>query len=309
MVRIVSLVLSVIALQVSAQQVNQRIDASGATSITIENQQGEVVVTSWQQEVVELEGQISDEAKRFIFERQGNQIVVKVIMPNHNHWNNTHNSTLTLKVPHNLRLSFNGISSDISISDMEKSSAIKTVSGNINVNNLAELVDLSSVSGDIKSRGLSGKISISSVSGDIDDRASQGRINLSVISGHLVSHSQAEEVSVNSVSGEVSLTLAKVNELSITTVSGDADARLSLNDNGLLKVDSVSGDISIQFDNNVQASFKMRANAGGDLINRLTDDKVQEAKYGPSSKLYFNTGNGSATVKASTVSGDIKVSR
>nr|WP_241242447.1 DUF4097 family beta strand repeat-containing protein [Thalassotalea sp. G2M2-11] len=192
---------------------------------------------------------------------------------------------------------------------MEKSSAIKTVSGNINVNNLAELVDLSSVSGDIKSRGLSGKISISSVSGDIDDRASQGRINLSVISGHLVSHSQAEEVSVNSVSGEVSLTLAKVNELSITTVSGDADARLSLNDNGLLKVDSVSGDISIQFDNNVQASFKMRANAGGDLINRLTDDKVQEAKYGPSSKLYFNTGNGSATVKASTVSGDIKVSR
>ncbi|WP_206486488.1 DUF4097 family beta strand repeat-containing protein [Thalassotalea sp. G2M2-11] len=304
-----SLVLSVIALQVSAQQVNQRIDASGATSITIENQQGEVVVTSWQQEVVELEGQISDEAKRFIFERQGNQIVVKVIMPNHNHWNNTHNSTLTLKVPHNLRLSFNGISSDISISDMEKSSAIKTVSGNINVNNLAELVDLSSVSGDIKSRGLSGKISISSVSGDIDDRASQGRINLSVISGHLVSHSQAEEVSVNSVSGEVSLTLAKVNELSITTVSGDADARLSLNDNGLLKVDSVSGDISIQFDNNVQASFKMRANAGGDLINRLTDDKVQEAKYGPSSKLYFNTGNGSATVKASTVSGDIKVSR
>ncbi len=249
---------------------------------------------------------VDDEAERLIFEKSGNRINIKVELPNRGSWNSD-GSELTIHMPANLRVNFESISSDVELQNLTYDITVKTVSGDIKATKLSENIELSSVSGTIKTSQLQGKINLATVSGDIEDKDSNGRLKLHAVSGEIKSESKANEVFVNNVSGDTELNLSKVSEFKMSAVSGDTKVDLFLQKNGVVKASSVSGSIKLDFQNDVAADFRLKANAGGDLINKLTKHKAEEAKYGPSSKLYFQTGNANASVRVSTVSGDVVV--
>ena len=298
-----------VALQCFAgEKIDQSLPANNANNVSIENLRGEVSIVGWDKSEVKVTGELDEQAERLIFEQQGSHIIIKVVVPRRrgNNWNNE-GSDLTINIPKDLRVNFNGVSSDVIVENFTKNVEVKTVSGDIEAKQLSERIELVTVSGSIKSRDLSGNIRLSTVSGDINDKNSTGKIRLKVVSGDIHTTSSATEVYVNNVSGSVEFSLAEVDELVASSVSGDIEGILSLNDSGFVKLSSVSGDMEIGFQSDVSASFKMNANAGGDLINKLTSDKAQRAKYGPSSKLNFQSGNGNGSVRASTVSGTIIV--
>lgn len=293
---------------VAGEQVDESMSLGNAKSVTIENLRGEVKVTGNSGDTVSVSGELDDKAKGLTFEKSGSRIIIKVEIPhnNHNSWG-ADGSNLVIELPKHVRVSFKGVSSNIDIDNFTNGAEIQTVSGDVKANTLMEQVELVTVSGDIDSRNLSGKLRLSSVSGDIEDRNSKGRANFKTVSGSLESNSSANEISAKSVSGDIDLHLEKIDELIVSTVSGSFNGNLSLSDKGLLKMSSVSGNLEVDFKNDVQASFNLKTNAGGDIVNRLTSAKAKRAKYGPSSKLSFETGNGSSSVRASTVSGRIVV--
>lgn len=308
--KIITVLLVGITLQgYAGEMVDKRLSAEDVNSVSIENLSGDVTIIGWDKKEVTVNGELDKNAERFIFEKQGSNIKIKVVMPhNNNHGWHGGGSTLTIKMPKDSRMNFSGVSTDIIVDNLSSSTEVNTVSGDIKATNLKKHVELSTVSGSIKSQNLSGKIRLSSVSGDIKDNNSQGRLILKVVSGEIESRSQANEVFVNNVSGDIELALDKVDEFEVSTVSGEVKSKLTLNDSGVVKLSSISGDIDMRFQSSVQANFRLNASAGGDLENELTSDRAKSAKYGPSSKLYFQTGNGSASFKANTVSGTIKLS-
>jgi len=308
--KITIVLLASITLQAYAgEMVDKSMSAKGVNNVSIENLRGDVTIIGWDKKEVSVKGELDDKAERFVFEKQGSTIKIKVEMPhNNNHGWHRGGSTLTVKIPKDSRMNFSGVSTDVILSNLTSSSEVHTVSGDIKATDLKKHVELSTVSGSVNSQNLSGKIRLSSVSGDIKDNNSQGRLILKVVSGDIESKSQASEVFVNNVSGGIELELDKVDEFEVSTVSGDVNSKLTLNDSGVAKLSSISGDIDIRFQSKVQANFRLNASAGGDLENELTNDKAKSAKYGPSSKLYFQTGDGSASFKANTVSGTIKLS-
>jgi len=310
LIKVCGLALAVASAQVSAgEKISETLSIDSATSVSIENLRGKVSIIGWEKDIVSVVGELDDKAEGFIFEKDGNDIIVKVEMPhNFNSGWGDHGSKLTINVPNDIRVDFTGVSSDVKVADLAKRTEIKTVSGDIEAREVEEHIELTSVSGNVNSHNLAGKINISTVSGDVKDKKSTGRLSLKSVSGNIYTDSKATEISLTSVSGEVDFTLAATDELVLSTVSGDIDGSLSLENDGLLKMSSVSGDIEVKFTNDVQASFRLKSNAGGDLKNGITDDRMQRAKYGPSAKLSFETGNASASVKGSTVSGRIKVS-
>ena len=295
----------------AGEQIDKSLTLDNVSSVNIENLRGNVTVIGWDKDTITVKGELEDDAEGLTFKQSGSSVKIKVELEksNHNYWGgNDKGSELTIHMPKNIRVSFDGVSSDINVENLHASAEVKTVSGSIVAKNLSERIELSSVSGDIDSRKLSGKISLASVSGDVTDRESNGRLSLRAVSGEIDSKSTAKEVSVENVSGDIQLALNEVDELSVSNVSGDFSASLSLNDDGVVKMSSVSGSLALKFQKGVQASFKLSASAGGDITNRITSQKAEDAKYGPSSKLRFETGNANATVRASTVSGSIKVS-
>lgn len=291
---------------IAGEMVDESLNISGVTSVSIENLSGEVIITGWDKASITVTGELDDKAEKLIFEQVGNTINIKVELPNHGSWNST-GSDLVIHMPATLRMNFDSVSSDVELNNLTHSVTVKTVSGDIKAKNIAQHIELSSVSGNIKTKALQGKISLATVSGDIDDNNSSGRIQLQAVSGEISSKSSANEIVVNNISGNTELSLDKVDELRISTVSGDSDISLLLQDNGVVKASSVSGIVALNFQQSVAADFRLKASAGGDLINKLTSDKAEHAKYGPSAKLYFQTGNANGSVRVSTVSGDVVV--
>ncbi|WP_170246317.1 DUF4097 family beta strand repeat-containing protein [Colwellia hornerae] len=295
----------------AGQQIDKSLTVSDVSSVNIENLRGNITVIGWDKGTISVKGELEDDAEGLLFKQEGSRVKIKVELENksNNFWgNNAKGSVLTIHMPKNIRVSFEGIASDINFENLHASVEAKTVSGNIQAVNLSERIELISVSGDIDSSQLSGKVSLSSVSGNIKDRQSRGRLSLRVVSGEIDAQSAAKEVMIENVSGNINIGLNETDELSVANVSGDFSGTVSLNDGGVVKMSSISGGLALKLQKNVQASFRLSASAGGDITNKITTQKSNKAKYGPSSKLYFETGSANANVRANTVNGNIRVS-
>lgn len=293
-------------LSMAGEMVDEVLSSNGVNAVTIENISGEITIIGWDKESVTVKGELDDKAEKLIFEQEGNTINIKVELPSYGSWNSD-GSELIIHMPANLRVNFESVSSDVELKNLTNNVTVKTVSGDIKATELSKRIELSSVSGNIKTKSLQGKITLATVSGDIDDNNSAGHMQLQAVSGEITSTSRANEVFINNISGNTEVNLVQVDELRVSTVSGDTKVSLHLQSNGVVKASSVSGAVELDFQNDVAADFRLKANAGGDLINKLTKQKADHAKYGPSSKLYFQTGDASSSVRISTVSGDVIV--
>lgn len=295
----------------AGEQVDKVLAADDITEINVDNLRGYITLVGWDKKQVKVVGELDDKARKLVFKQKNSAINIKVHVPkNSSTYNNNRNgSKLTIYAPKQVRVDANGVSSDYKVSGFLSGTDIKTISGDITANDLSGYIELKTVSGDISAQNLSDKIELSTVSGEIQDRNSQGRLAVKAVSGDIDVLSKATEVSVEAISGNISMNLNNIDELSITTVSGNAESRLALNDRAVVKTTSVSGDIDLSFTRPVSASFRFNASAGGQLVNKISSVKADKAKYGPQSKLTFEVGNGSASVKGHTVSGRIKVSQ
>ncbi len=296
----------------AGEKVDQQLNVAANSNITIENVRGKITITGWNKNEVSVTGELDEKAEKFIFEKNDNGILIKVVTPRdigHGSYSNEDGSNLVINLPQNARVNFDGISTDVKAKNLQHGSELKSVSGDIVAVNLADHIEISTISGDINTIDLSGKISLNSVSGEISDKNSQGRLRIEAVSGNIAAISNANNVSAHAVSGEIKLNLQKVDELELNTVSDDVNVILSLNNDGIIKANSVSGDINLFFQNNVQASFRLSSSVNDDIVNKLTDKKAKTAKYGPGASLNFATGNGNGSVRINTVSGDIKVAK
>jgi len=290
----------------AGEKIAQSLPSDEVTNIVIDNHSGLVNVIGWNKDKITITGELDKQAEKLIFEQSGAQIRIKVEYDNIDSWT-SEGSQLTVFMPKDVRMSFSSVSSDLTLKNLHGGIEAVTVSGDISANEASNNIELSSISGKIESDNLSGKISLSAVSGDIKDNNSTGRLQLKAVSGEVEVNSKASEVFFNNVSGNSDLNLTDVIELRMSTVSGDIDANIKLKEKALIKVSSVSGDLDLVFQKDISADFRLKSNVGGDLVNKLSAEKAIHSEYGPGAKLNFQLGDGSSTVSATTVSGNVKV--
>jgi DUF4097 and DUF4098 domain-containing protein YvlB len=134
--------------------------------------------------------------------------------------------------------------------------------------------------------------SITSVSGDIEISNIKGELNTKSVSGDVSVKGAAGAVNAASVSGDV--------EVEIRSLEGTDGA-------GNMEFNSVSGDVEVKLPGNLDADVKI-STLSGDLKTDFPL-QVEEKKRGPGRSASGRLGNGSRTLKLSTVSGDINLSR
>ncbi|QBY03843.1 hypothetical protein E2K93_05360 [Thalassotalea sp. HSM 43] len=303
------------ALITSAHAENQSVDERKAVAadarVKIDNLRGKVTIIGTDDDEVWVKGRLDEKATDFVFTVDGKRVTIVVKMPkqmNSSFWDNQAKETdLVINLPKTADVSFKGVSSDVVVSNIHNDTSIKTVSGSIDAKNLSKDIELESVSGNVDTNNLDGHIRLSTVSGDINDKNSKGILNYHAVSGDIDAQSVSSEVTASVVSGELDIELEQVKDANLSSVSGNVDAKVELSDNGLLRLSTVSGKVELAMQKGVNADITVNSNAGGRIINKVSDDEVDKAKYGPSSKLETRLGNGSALVKASTVSGNVVV--
>lgn len=255
--------------------------------VTIDNLRGEVDIRGWDRDEVAVTGELDDLAEGLDFEVDGRNVLIKVRMPKRDvNWGD--GSDLIVRLPVASRVSFEGVSSDVSIEGTRDGARLRTVSG------------------DIEGRDVGGQLLVNSVSGDVDITGASGRASISTISGDIELSSVGRELQVDTVSGDVEIELADFDRLAGRSVSGSLEMSGRLLDAGRIQLGSVSGDIRLDLVTPVNAELEVEAGIGGSIYNDITDDKPRDV-FPARQELVARAGNGSGRIRVETVSADVRL--
>lgn len=292
------------------ETINKALEVKSNTRVYIDVPRGDVKINGWRDQKVNVKGFVDEKAEFFIFEKNNEELFIKVKLPRKYHRDHDDEaSNLEIQVPVTSQVTFKGVTTDLIASELENGLDAGTFSGDIRLKEISSRIAVETVSGDLEARDLSGKIKIRSISGDIIESGSTGVMNVQLVSGDLRSESNVSHLNVNSVSGDSRVKLQNVEDIQIKSVSGDINAELDLSDKGQIVGSTVSGDFYLKFKSMPDANFTLDTSAGGDITNRLTDDQPSSKLFVPREHLEFQTGEGKGEVDLSTVSGELIITK
>lgn len=274
-----------------AEDVDRTIDAAADGHVEISNISGSITVSGWSKKQVEVTGTLGRNVKELIFERDGDEIIIKVKVPgNSGHHGHGFDSDLRIKVPQGSSVDVGTVSADIDVTDVTGDQGLSSVSGDITTESSGANVEAESVSGDVD------------IAGDNAD----GETRASTVSGDLTLTRIAGEVLAETVSGDIDIDAASFKRAKIGTVTGDIDYRAGLDKGGRLEVETVNGGVDIEFIGDVSARFDIDT-FNGEIRNCFGPKAERTSKYAPGWELEFTTGDGDGRVDISTLNGDVKI--
>lgn len=287
--RLITTILAcLLATTVFAEEVNRKIDASRDGHINVSNISGSVTVNGWTRNEVEVTGTLGRNVEELIFERDGDDILVKV------------------KVPKN---GGRGIDSDLRISVPQNSSIdIGTVSADIDVTNVTGEQSLHTVSGDVTTEFTGADLTAESVSGDVEvsgDNA-DGEIEANTVSGDVTLFRVGGEVVGESVSGDVIVDEGAFTRAALSTVNGEIVFQGELRKDGRLSIETINGSVDVDFAGDVSARFEVDT-FNGQIRNCFGPKAERTSKYAPGWELEFTEGDGDGRVEISTMNGGVNI--
>ncbi|MCF2947670.1 hypothetical protein L0668_06095 [Paraglaciecola aquimarina] len=297
----------------AGQIVNESVQAEANGYVKIEHINGQAKVRVWDKSEVKVQGNLSERTKEFIFERDGNEVVIKVKVNNSSgwkSWGSDKGDDLEIYVPKMSQVYYSSVNAKVDIEGVKGSATIDTVNGAISAKNLAGRIRIESVNGQVLADELAGSVKIETVNGDIRSKSRNGKKDqYNSVNGDIDITSASAQVSLETVNGDSQLVLEQVQQLNISSVNGDLVAKMDLTKDGEVDASSVGGDISLYFQEGVSVKFDIEAHADGSISNKLSKHKMQKANYGPSRWLEFSLNGGNARVNVTTVNGDIELER
>jgi len=277
-----------LAAAASENTVDRTVNAHPTGDVLISNVSGSVDVRGWDRNEVQVKGQLDEDVERVDVDTSGGRTTIKVILPRNSH--NGGDAMLEIQVPRGSVLEVSAVSADITSRGVLGTQRLKTVSGEITAEISGDDSEVRSVSGDlsVKGNGKPGSLRVSSVSGSLELTDSAGKLD------------------VVTVSGDARVQMGDTSEVNARTTSGTLELRARLLRDARVSVEGVSGDINLDLGDAAGLALEIES-FSGDITGCLAGDAERVSKYGPGVRLNTRTGDGSARVRAKTLSGDIDI--
>ena len=267
---------------------NKTIDASDDGVVSISNVAGSIEVVGWSRSAVKVEGTLGDDVEELIFERDGDEIMIKVKVPR-NHGRDIA-SDLEISVPKDSSLEIAGVSADIDVEGVLGEQEMATVSGDVSTRGVADDVEAASVSGDVEVRGtgVASETEAATVSGDVE---------LTGLAG---------EVEAESVSGDVTITGGAFDDAHLESVNGNLTFHGELQKGAELGMESVNGTVEVILNGKISAEFDIET-FNGRIKNCFGPKPERTSRYSPGLELSFTQGDGDASVAIETLNGGVRI--
>ncbi len=279
---------SLLAATVFAEEVDRTIDAAADGHVNVSNISGSITVHGWSRDSVEVTGTLGRNVEELIFERDGDEIVIKVKVPKKG--GRGIEGDLRISVPQNSSLDVGTVSADIVITDLAGEQSLHTVSGDVTTEYTGADMFAESVSGDV----------------DVSGNNADGETETSTVSGDITLFRVSGEVAADSISGSVIIDEGSFSRVDLGAVSGDVVFQGELLEDGKLSVDTVTGGVDVDFVGDVDAKIEIDT-LNGDIRNCFGPKPERTSKYAPGWELEFTEGDGSGEVEISTVNGGVSI--
>ncbi len=272
----------------AAENVNETLDAAADGEVTISNVSGSVEVHGWSRNQVEVTGELGSGVEELIFERDGDEVIIKVKLPYRG--SRSGSAELLINVPEASSLQINTVSADIDIGDVHGELRLESVSGDITAEVFGPEIDAGSVSGDIEVQG--------------DNQSIKARLH--TVSGDIVAENLSGELRSETVNGEINVIKGSFARISGETVNGEIVFRVGLLEGGRLDAETVNGAVDVNFGGEVSARFDIET-FNGNIRNCFGPEPVRTSKYAPGRELKFTEGSGEGRVTINTLNGSIGI--
>ena len=175
-----------------AEEIEKRAQADPRGEVVIANVAGDVQVTGWDRNEVQVVADLADERARLDFTSSGGRTTIEVVLPKGRSY---HGSTdLVVRVPRNSSLETNTTSADQTIKDVRGMQRLVSVSGMIQTELYNDEVQVKNVSGEISVRGHNGK----------------GTLRARTVSGDLRLQDIGPEMELDTVTGDMNVRVAEI---------------------------------------------------------------------------------------------------
>jgi DUF4097 and DUF4098 domain-containing protein YvlB len=281
-----------LAFPVMAESISQTLDADDDGYVLIFNTAGSVEVSGWSRGSVEITGRLGDDVEELIFERDGDEIIIKVKSPSSSSgWGrNDITSELVIKVPQNSSLEIATVSADIDVTGVRGEQEIQAISGEVTLEVFGEDIQVESISGDV----------------DVTGDGSDAEFEIESVSGDIVARRISGDVAAGSVSGDVTIREGSFDRVQLETINGDIYLGAVLRDGGRLDIESVNGDVEVQFGGEVSARFDIET-FNGDIDNCFGPKAQRSDRYTPGLELSFSEGSSDGRVSIATLNGGVEI--
>ena len=274
---------------VQARDIDQRVAADPGGQVVVNNVVGRVNVEAWDKAEVAVTGSIDSGVERVDVLRDGSRVTVRVVLPTTNSRRDA-DADLVIRVPKGSALEVTAVSADIGVREVAGALRLKSVSGEIVAQGVMKDSEFKSVSGDIR----------------VTAAAPAARLIAYSVSGNLVVDDLAGELEATTVSGDLLLDLGTITNLRLRSTSGDARLGGRLAKGARVDFESVSGDLTAKL--TAAAGFSVEADTfSGSLSNCFGVKSAAASQFGPGERMSLTRGEGSARIRAKTMSGDVRI--
>jgi DUF4097 and DUF4098 domain-containing protein YvlB len=264
--------------------------------IVIHNVKGEVRVSGWNQNRVQVDGTLGEGAKPLQISGDADTLDIRVEPTGKSGWfgfssdNEMGPSVLDVHVPHAAALEVHVVSAPVDVTGMDgRSLQVNTVSGRVHLDAHAGAVKVGSVSADVDLEGAADGLDVQTVSGDVQAGTLNGDVNAQTVSGDLLLHGKTlNQVNLGTVSGGIQLdaaALAPGASWKVDTMSGDVRLGLPESTSAQIKADTFSGNLHSDF------------------------GKPNGSEHGPGEHLGTKVGSGNGSIVINSFSGDVHINR
>ena len=273
-----------------AEEVDRILDASADGEVDISNIAGSVTVHGWSRDQVEVTGTLGRNVDELIFERDGDDVTIKVKVPKKG--GRGIDSDLRISVPQRSSIDVSTVSADITVTDVLGEQELQSVSGNVDTEAAASDFDAASVSGDVEVKG---------------DRK-ETETEASTVSGDVTLFRLSGDVRAESVSGNVVVDEGSFERVGLETVNGEAVFNGELRKGGRFSAETVNGQVDAEFVGDLSARIDVDT-FNGRIRNCFGPKAERTSKYAPGWELSFTEGAGDARVEISTMNGSVNICR
>jgi DUF4097 and DUF4098 domain-containing protein YvlB len=271
----------------------KKVAANPQGIVEISNVAGTIDVSGWDNAEVDVRAEMGGGVDRIDVSADSGRVTIKVIVPNHTFRSGSAN--LHVRVPRQSELDVSAVSADISTTDVEGRSQLKSVSGNIKADVFDSSAEIKSVSGDIGLRGRG--------------KGNGMGIRVSTISGNIRIDRASGDLEATSVSGDLTVRLDPTRNIRVRTTSGDLGLEARFLKGGYLDAETVSGDLTLHAIPESGMDYEVNT-FSGDIRDCMGAQPERASKYGPGQRLVGTLGRAGTDalrVRVKSMSGDVEL--
>jgi DUF4097 and DUF4098 domain-containing protein YvlB len=273
-----------------AEEIEKRAQADPRGEVVIVNVSGEVRVTGWDRNEVQVSADLSEDVQKLEFKTSGARTTIEVVLPKGRHTYQG-SSDLVVQVPRNSSLAMNTVSADQVIKNVRGMQRLQAVSGMIQTELFNEDLEIKNVSGEVNVRGHNGK----------------GVLRVTTVSGDLRLEDIGSEMELGTVTGDMQVRVAELSRARIKTTNGDLELRAaSLTGDVRIDAEGINGDLRFRFRGPMNAEFDIET-FNGDIDNCFGPKPRRSREYGPGNELRFKEGNGDGRVRIKALNGTVEL--